>query len=244
MCDQASRKIEGWQGWINVPSPLITGTSPWLDLSHPFNESVPRVPVIPAPQFPRFKRMPEDPFNATEIHMVVHLGTHVDAPRHFLNDGPGFDEIPLERLYGPGVVWGIEADPFQVIEPADLSRMRPELRPGDILLLSTGWSELAGTEAYGRHPYLSEAAAEWLVEQRLKLLAVDFGTPDAAPRKRWQGWHWPVHHVLLSRGVLISEHVCNLKPLAGKRIEAMFLALNIEGSDGAPARVVARPVDD
>ena len=244
MCEQRSGKIEGWQGWTDVRPPPITGRGPWLDLSHPFNENIPRVPSVPAPRFPRFKHIPEDPFNVTEIHMVVHLGTHVDSPRHFFNDGPAFDEIPLERLYGPGVVWRIEAEPYQVIEPADLSRMRPELRPGDILLLDTTWSELVGTETYEQHPHLSEAAAEWLVEQKVKLLAVDFGTPDAVPEKRWEGWLWPVHHILLSRGVLIAEHVCNLKPLAGQRVEAMFLALNIEGSDGAPARVVARPVDD
>ena len=33
----------------------------------------------------------------------------------------------------------------------------------------------------------------------------------------------------------------NLSALAGQRVEVMFLALNIAGSDGAPARVVARP---
>ena len=131
----------------------------------PSNENIPRVPSVPAPRFPRFKHMPQDPFNVTEIHMVVHLGTHVDSPRHFFNDGPAFDEIPLDRFYGPAVAWRIEAEPYQVIERADLSRMRPELRPGDILLLDSTWSELVGAQSYEQHPHLSEAAAEWLVEQ-------------------------------------------------------------------------------
>jgi kynurenine formamidase len=33
----------------------------------------------------------------------------------------------------------------------------------------------------------------------------------------------------------------NLTVLAGQRVEIMFLGINIVGSDGAPARVVARP---
>ena len=85
------------------------------------------------------------------------------------------------------------------------------------------------------------AAAQWLVERGVKLVGVDFATPDLAVDRRAEGFDWPVHHILLSHGVLIAEHLTNLHALAGRRIEAMFLALNIEGADGAPARVVARP---
>jgi arylformamidase len=62
--------------------------------------------------------------------------------------------------------------------------------------------------------------------------------------RRPRGFDWPVHHVLLGHGVLIAEHLTNLRPLAGRRIEAMFLALAIEGSDGGPARVIARALAD
>jgi kynurenine formamidase len=47
---------------------------------------------------------------------------------------------------------------------------------------------------------------------------------------------------LLGHGVLVAWHLRNLRPLAGRRIEAMFLALAIEGSDAGPARVAARAV--
>jgi kynurenine formamidase len=51
-----------------------------------------------------------------------------------------------------------------------------------------------------------------------------------------------VHQILLSRGVLIAEHLTNLRALANSRVEAMFLALPVAGSDGGLARVVARPI--
>ncbi len=107
-------------------------------------------------------------------------------------------------------------------------------------MIDTGWSERAGTHDYERHPCLSEASAHWLVDQGIKMLAVDFGTPEACPEKRWPGWAWPVHHVLLSHGVLVAEHLRNLRPLAGQRVDAMLLGLSIKDGDGAPARVVAR----
>ena len=45
---------------------------------------------------------------------------------------------------------------------------------------------------------------------------------------------------LLSNGVLIAEHLTELTPLAGNRVEIMFLPINIAGCDGGPARAIAR----
>jgi kynurenine formamidase len=72
---------------------------------------------------------------------------------------------------------------------------------------------------------------------------VDYSTPDLTAHRRPANFGFPVHHTLLGAGVLIAEHMTNLSGLAGRRAEVMFLAINIAGSDGAPARVVARPID-
>jgi kynurenine formamidase len=242
MCDSASKVSTGWRGWLEVPpARLSSGAGDWVDLTHPLGERVPRIPIIEPPRFPKVREKPKDPMNLTEMHMVVHTGTHVDAPNHFVADAPAMHEVPLDRLFGSGVVWRLEVKPLQVIEPADLIPLKPALEPGDILILDTGWPALVGTDRYHDHPSLSAAAADWLVEKRVKLLAVDFGTPDLPTHKRPAGFDWPVHHWLLGHGVVIAEQVANVRRLSGQRLDAMFLALNIEGSDGAPARVVARP---
>jgi arylformamidase len=241
MCEGVDGPIGKWLGWIDVPEPTLAGHGPWIDLSHPLSNDMPRVPIMPQPHFGHWRKMPDFPANVTEMSMIVHIGTHVDAPRHFFTDAPTFDQIPLPRLYGGGVVWHIDAKPLQMIEPADLQAQRPLLQRGDILMIDTGWWARADSAEYHRHPGLSLASAEWLAEQGIKMLAVDCGTPEAATEARWPGWHWPVHHALLSRGILVTEHVRNLQILGGQRIEAMLLGLNIKGGDGAPARVVARP---
>ncbi len=43
-------------------------------------------------------------------------------------------------------------------------------------------------------------------------------------------------------GVLVVEHLRGLAPLRGQRLEVACLPINITGADGAPARVVARPL--
>jgi kynurenine formamidase len=233
-----------WRGWPEAGSrPAGEGSpAPWIELSHPLRADLDRVPFFPAARFDRVMRLPDDRMNVTAIQMVCHYGTHVDAPRHFIADGPAFHEIPLDRLHGPGVVWRVPASPFAEIDAADLANARPALRPGDIVLLDTGWSAHHGTARYAENPCLTEAAAAWLVEHGAKLVGVDFATPDLAVPRRPADFAWPVHHILLASGVLIAEHLTNLGALAGHRIEAMFLALNVEGADGAPARVVARKV--
>jgi kynurenine formamidase len=188
--------------------------------------------------------MPDDPLNVTELQMVCHFGTHVDAPRHFIPDGPAFDEIPIDRLCGSGVVWRLRCEPYGVIEPELFARATPAAQPDDIVLLDTGWAERIGTPLYDQHPSLGVAAAEWLVARGVKLIGVDFATPDLAVNRRRKGFDWPIHHILLRHGVLIAEHLTNLRALSGQRVEALFLGLNIAGADGAPCRVVARRSGD
>jgi arylformamidase len=244
MCESVSKKQDGWKGWLDLPAPKISGAAGrWIDLSHPLTEELSRIPTFPPPRIRQIRKMPEYHANVTEMHMVVHHGTHLDAPRHFIADGPAIDAVPLDRLYGPGVVWRIDAPDHGVIEVADLERAMPRMREGDIVLFDTDRASHINTKRYENHASLAPEAAEWLLRQGARIVGVDFGTPDMAPNRRPEGFDWPVHHILLSQGVLIAEHMNNLGSLAGRRAEIMFLALNIVGSDGAPARVVARAID-
>lgn len=244
MCDHTHLRGTRWKGWLEIPAPVpAQSKAPWIDISHRLTETLSAIPHFPRPVFERLRSLPEDEANLTRISMVVHHGTHVDAPNHFIADAPAFDEIPLERLWGPGVVWSLEVAEFGLIDVADLEAARPRMRPGDIVLLDTGWARKVDTPAYRRHASLTPAAAEWLLARRAKMVGVDCATPDLAPSIRGEGFWWPVHHILLPHGVLIAEHVANLDRLSNRRIEAIFAGLSIAGSDGGPVRALARPVD-
>jgi arylformamidase len=243
MCDDTAPKIPGWKGWLDLPAPKISGAlGAWVDLSHRITEELSRIPSFPQPHIRQIRKIPEHRANVTEVHMVVHHGTHLDAPRHFIADGPTMDEVPLERLYGPGVVWQFDVPDHGLIDAAALERATPRMREGDIVLIDTGRARHVNTPKYEAHACLTADAAQWLVAHGAKLVGVDFATPDLAANQRSPDFAFPVHYTLLSRGVLIAEHVTNVAGLAGQRAEIMFLGLNIAGSDGVPARVVARPV--
>lgn len=243
MCDVCNHVRTGWTGWSSLPAARqCEPTADWIDLSHILTEDLSRISLLPPPTFRQIHTMPKDPNNVTEINMVVHIGTHLDAPCHFIADGPSADDIPLARLLGPGVVWRIDVPPLAEIQVEHLERATPRMRFGDIVLLSTGWARHINTPYYEDHPALSVEAAEWLVGHGAKIVGVDFSTPDLTVHKRPADFQWPVHQILLSQGVLIAEHLTNLEPLENRSIEAMFLGLNIRGSDGLPARAIARAI--
>ncbi len=228
---------------MTVPEPTPSEPlGPWIDLSHDVGPGMPCASIFPTPAFTRLKQQPKDPFTVTEMRMAVHSGTHVDAPSHFFLDGPAFEAIPLDRLHGPGVVLRIHVEPDALIDAADLERGQPEVRAGDIVAVDTGWADRFGTDEYDRHPSLTVAAAQWLVDRRVKLFACDFATPDLVYHLRAPGFDWPVHRVLLSHGVLVCEHLKGHAALAGGRAEFIFGALKIRDCDGAPARVLARRI--
>jgi len=249
MCQSGDAASKGWIGWMDIPQPTLSAsTQAWLDLSWPLGDStpVPQVPkgkekvVSPFPEarFERLRSMPEFPVNLSEMQMVVHYGTHVDAPVHFIEDGPAFHEISLDRLWGQGVVIEVSCSPVQAVSVADIESA--DIRAGDIVLLNTGWMAHAGTELYDEHPHVSPEAAQYLRDKGIKLLAVDFPSPDLPIAHREPGFNWPTHHVLLRRGILVSENLQIPSALKAGRAEFIFGALNIEGSDGSPARVLGR----
>jgi arylformamidase len=244
MCEQTeSTPGRGWRGWSTYqPRPPVQAAGDWIDLTWPLSPTVPRLATFPPPRIERIAAIPQQPLNVTEVSMVVHIGTHVDSPRHFYSDGPALDEVPIERFIGTGVVWRIDKPLEALVEPEDFERMSPQVEPGEILVLDTGLARYVGTPDYERHAALSVEAADWLVDRQVKLVAVDMPTPELPLHLRRSGFDWPVHHTLLCDGVLIAEQVTNTRSLAGQRAQFLFLPLNIVGSDGAPARVLASPV--
>src|SRR5262249_21734753 len=83
-----------WHGWPVLP-PVATAGTAWVELSHSLRADLGRIPFLPRPRFERIMTLSQDRLNVTEIQMVCHFGTHVDAPCHFIPGAPAFHEIPL-----------------------------------------------------------------------------------------------------------------------------------------------------
>lgn len=181
------------------------------------------------------------PISITHMAMSAHMGTHVDAPRHFFPDGPSIDSYGIERFHGPGVVVDVRRTGVTAVTAAEISGA--DIQADDFVLLCFGYGALFGTPGYVDHPYLDADAAELLVERGISLLGVDVLTPDMPESARDADFDWPVHHRLLGADILIIENLgVGLECLVGRRVQVAAAPLAIRGADGAPARVTATPV--
>lgn len=208
------------------------------DLSQPFMNGMPHASTIPAPRFEQVKSIQRDGLSVTQLSVASHVGTHLDAPCHFIEGGVSIDEVAPSMLIGPAVLVSVEKDFEDQITAEELADNVKDASPGDALLIRTGWGGKFGTKDYYGHPYLTTGAARWIVEQQFRLVGTDTITPDIPSHLRSEAFDFPVHHTLLGAGVLIIEHLF-LEELTEQRFDLFVGALKVVGADGAPARVLA-----
>jgi kynurenine formamidase len=180
----------------------------------------------------------------TRVSFFVHSGTHVDCPHHFYADGSTVDEVPLDRYMGHGIRLDLrdiakERTPIAVKHVLDALPSGAPVRDA-ILVFNTGWMATAAGKPnfYSDNPYLGLETAEWLVENRVKAIAMDTSV-DAAPSTPPRPGDSPIHRTLLGGGVMIIENLVNLDQLPHLGFTLMALPVKIYRGDGAPARAVA-----
>src|SRR5471032_2832093 len=72
-----------------------------IDVSVPLDAQLPTYPGNTPFSLEAIKRIARgDSSNVSTLHMSAHAGTHVDAPRHFFDEAPGTEALPLEMLIG------------------------------------------------------------------------------------------------------------------------------------------------
>lgn len=189
-----------------------------------------------------------DTAQATRIAVSCHAFTHMDAPRHYDPEGYTTDSLKLEQTIGPAAVVDVQAvGPNAPIRAADVERAGGHVRKGDIVLLRAGWDRHADIETpefWTRSPWVEPDAAEWLFGRGIKAIGYDF-PQDKCIRNLVLGDREPApeeavtHQILLKRGVIMMEYLCNMTAIRGERCEVYALPLKVPDADGAPARIIA-----
>jgi arylformamidase len=203
-----------------------------IDVSVPLDSNTPTYPGNTPFHVEAMKRLANgDSSNVSSLHMSAHTGTHVDAPRHFFDDGPGTEHLSLEILCGRTRV--IELTTRKAVTAEDLAQF--DLTEDVRLLIKTHNSRLWGSPVF-HNDYIgvTEPAAKFLVEHGVKLLGVDYLSVEEF-RKPGA----PAHRALLGAGTIVVEGL-NLRDVEPGTYEMFCLPLSIVGADGAPARVVLR----
>jgi arylformamidase len=168
--------------------------------------------------------------NVSALALGSHTGTHVDAVKHFIDDGQTVDEIPLEKCIGPAVLLAFPDDAMAVT--ADMLKQH-DLRGQKRVLLKTRNSALQSRSDFvPDYTYLAPDGAEHLVSLGVELVGIDYLSIE-----QFHSGHHRTHKALLGAGVVIIEGLALSEPPPGN-YELICLPLKLAGLDGAPARAV------
>jgi len=195
-----------------------------VDLSHEIVDGMTTHPGIPPPSISTFltheasaaRYAPGTTFEIGRIDLVANTGTYLDTPAHRFRGRPDLAGLDLERVADlDGILVDCRGAAQRAIGP-DSFRGR-EVR-GRAVLIATGWDQHWGTAAYlSDNPFLTGAAADWLVESGAALVGIDSLNVDslADPRR-------PAHTAILGAGIPLVEHLTGLGalPRAGWRFFA------------------------
>jgi arylformamidase len=168
--------------------------------------------------------------NVSSVQFGSHTGTHVDAPRHFFDDGAGVDAISLDVLMGPALLIAVEPDVMAVTD--EHLRVYDLTHVSRVLIRTRNSAFIREREFHRDYTYLAPEGAAYLVEMGIKLVGVDYLSVE-----QFHSGHHRTHRTLLEKGVVIVEGLDLSEPAPGV-YEFRCLPLRLVGLDGAPARAV------
>lgn len=241
----------------------------FYDLSQVFGHNAPLWPYFPDVKIERFHYHAKSGVLSQQITTFMHCTTHSDAPAHVIEGLRFIDEVPLSSYFGTGVVVSIPKQKWEVITAEDLENARPEIQPGDFVIINTGWHRYYGDnrEYFVYSPGLYKEAGEWLKERGVKAVGVDnqaldhplgtaIGPQPNGPLipgvleeyKQHTGrdaaddfpfWE-PCHRELLGNGIVGFENVGGqIDEVTGKRCTFAAFPWRWEKGDGCIVRLVA-----
>lgn len=207
--------------------------SAWVDVTVPIRPGMVHWPGNPGVELEVTEERGEGgAVRVSRLNLGVHTGTHFDAPVHFDVPGGGIEALPASAMIGAARIVGVQS---RAIDRADVEELDP--RPGERVLFKTRNSARcwATDDFVPDYVYVTEPGARELAAREVSLVGVDYlsiGGPSDGAR---------AHRALLQAGICILEGL-DLRRVGPGRYQMVALPILIPGSDGAPARVLLRPV--
>lgn len=208
----------------------------WIDISVPLTSGMAHWPGDPEPSFQRISDIDQGAdANVTLCRMTAHSGTHMDAPCHFLAGREGIEAFPLSVGIGRARV--ISLPNVAVIGEHDLAANN--IQPGERILIRTRNSNQRWDNKEFQPDFIAinASGAQYLVDRGVALVGVDYLSVGA-----YNGDIVETHRIILGGGIWILEGL-KLTAIPDGEYDMICLPIKIQGSDGAPARVVLRTVE-
>ena len=178
-----------------------------------------------------------DDYNC-DIDIMSHLGTHVEAPRHWNLDWKDVSDLPVSSYMGRCLMLKItDIEPAGKITAAHMDRADGgRVRKGDIVLVDTPYH--LPPFSYPKkeiRPYVNAEMGQWLVDKGVKYIgfadSVDIETNVPEFKK--------FHAVAMAHDICFMEVMENFDELEQEVFFLVAVPLPFKGLDSCPVRAIA-----
>lgn len=210
-------------------------TSKWIDLSKSITSSMLVYPTDPVVEITDVYTIAKDGFNLKKITTVMHVGTHLDAPLHFIEGGDDVASIAIDKVIGYANKIRVSPNQCGILTTASIAKAYNHInRKQHKLLIDTGW-EIEGKGAdyftgfYGFEP----SFFDFVKQYQLELIGTDM------PSIKYNFSDQERAHVdLLGEKIVLVESMVNLDKL-NDTFWLVCLPLKWIGMEASIVRAVA-----
>lgn len=201
----------------------------WIDISQPLRQTTAVWPGDTPFSYRLVATLEKDGANVGEMTASMHIGTHVDAPFHYMKEGATIEQLPLDLFIGEALVVDlrghevISASHFSEVDFTGISRVLVKLR--DVIEVD---------EFPSSYPIFDESVAAFLYDKGIKVIGVDTPSVDEVDNVSLT-----MHNACAKYNLIIIENLM-LQHISSGLYDFIGLPLRVEGADGSPIRAVLK----
>ncbi len=221
------------------------------DLSHVISTDIPVWPQDPAVQVEQCASFLTEGYCLNKWVLGEHIGTHINAPSAFLENGDTIDRYRVNSLICSAVCIDVQLSVgqnanylFTMEDLRDWENIFGPVVDGSLVLLNTGWSAYwndplrymsMDIEGGMNFPGFSEEAANFLISERgIKGVGIDSPGVDAGSNLEYS-----INKLVLSENRIVLENLTNLSVLPAVGVSLSIGIIKLKGGHGSPASVMA-----
>ncbi len=213
----------------------------WIFLSHPLSLQTPAYGNGEGLSIETARSIDRgDSSNSVVLKLSNHLGTHVDAPRHFVADGKTVDQYrPDEWIFSKVFVADVPTEDGGVVDVQRLKSALGKVADIDLLLIRTGFESKRASESYwAASPGFDPELCGYLLSRFTSLSSIGMDTISISSMKH-RDMGRLAHRAFLSAGIRIFEDMALADASAGSGlVRVIAIPLLVMNLDGAQCTVI------
>lgn len=192
-------------------------------------------PPVPKVEFTQIGSLDKEGWVSHAITLSAITGTYLETGAHVFKNVRTIDEVKGEELVREAVV--VRVKPKSGLEHVTRAELEPaisKIRPGDAVIINTGWYHKWNDENFIlESPHFEQEAVELLLEKQISILCSDMVCYDD-PREP----EMSLLRMIFAKGSMILSPVVGLGEITKARVKLIALPLKLKGVSASPCRAI------